>query len=84
MSSQRIQYFVAVERKVMVQSITFQDTLIDINLSCYFALDIKYPPRLHLLLLTIQRFVMVIKDKQAVPTACSNPNVGAIGSTSNK
>ena len=26
----KTQYFVAVERKVMVQSITFQDTLIDI------------------------------------------------------
>ena len=62
------QYFVVVERKVMVQSITFQDALIDM-ISCYFALNITYPPTLYPVLLTIQRFAMGIKDKQAVPPA---------------
>ena len=62
------QYLVVVERKIIIQSITFQDALIDM-IGCYFALDITYPPTLYPVLLTIQRFVMGIKDKQAVPPA---------------
>jgi len=61
-----IQYFVVVERKVIIQCVTFQDALIDM-INYHFALDITYPPALYPVYMTIQRFLIGIKDKQVVP-----------------
>ena len=60
------QFFVVVERNIIIESNTFQDALTDM-IALYFTIDITYPSSLYPVLLTIQRFVLGIKNKQIVP-----------------
>ena len=60
------QFFVVVERKIVIESDTFQDALTDM-IALYFTMDITFPSSLYPVLLTIQRFVLGIKDDQIVP-----------------
>ena len=60
------QFFVVVERSITIESDTFQDALTDM-ISLYFIMDITYPSSLYAVLLSIQRFVLGIKDKQMIP-----------------
>ena len=62
------QFFVVAERCITIESNTFQDALTDM-ICLYFTMDITYPPSLYPVLLSIQRFVLGIKDKQIVPPA---------------
>ena len=60
------QFFVVVERSIIIETNTFEDALTDM-IALYFTMDITYPSSLYPVLLTIQRFVLGIKDKQIVP-----------------
>ena len=60
------QFFVVLERNIIIESNTFQDALTDM-IALYFTMDITYPAGLYPVLLTIQRFVLGIKDKQIIP-----------------
>lgn len=60
------QFFVVVERSITIESTTFLDALTDM-ICLYFAMDITYPSTLYPVLLSVQRFVLGIKDKQIVP-----------------
>ena len=66
------QFFVVVERNIIIESNTFQDALTDM-IALYFTIDISYPSSLYPVLLTIQRFVLGIKDKQIVPPVVTRP-----------
>ena len=60
------QFFVVVERSITIESDTFQDALTDM-IGLYFIMDITYPSSLNPVLLSIQRFVLGINDKQIIP-----------------
>ena len=60
------QFFVIVERSITIESDTFQDAITDM-IGLYFTLDITYPSSLYPVLLSVQRFVLGIKDEQTVP-----------------
>ena len=60
------QYFIIVERKIVLESTEFLDAVI--NMICgYFAFDISYPTSLYPILIFIQRYILGIKDNQPIP-----------------
>ena len=61
------QFFVVVERSIIIETDTFEDALTDM-IALYFTMDITYASSLYPVLLTIQRFVLGIKDMQIVPS----------------
>ena len=65
-SDRSSQYYVVAERKIALESCSFNDVLIDL-VSMYFVFDIAYPKPMYPLLYFIQRFILDIKDNQAVP-----------------
>lgn len=60
------QFFIAVEKHVLLESRCINTALLDM-MSVYFTFDIAYPNPLYSLLLFIQRFVLNIRDSQPVP-----------------
>ena len=60
------QFFIAVEKHVLLESRCINTALLDM-MSVYFTFDIAYPKPLYSLLLFIQRFVLNIRDSQPVP-----------------
>ena len=65
------QFFVVVERSIVIETDTFEDALTDM-ITLYFTMDITYPSSLYPVLLSIQRFVLGIKDMQIVPSAVTH------------
>lgn len=59
------QFFVVVERRITIESDTFQGTLTGM-ICLYSTVDIMYPSTLYPVLLSVQRFVLDIKDEQIV------------------
>ena len=59
------QFFIAVEKHVLLESRCINTALLDM-MSVYFTFDIAYPKPLYSLLF-IQRFVLNIRDSQPVP-----------------
>ena len=60
------QYFVCVERMVLLESTGMTAALMDI-MSVFFTFNIAYPKQLYSLLLFVQHHVFSIKDNQPVP-----------------
>jgi len=60
------QYFVVIEREIVIESTRFLDAVV--NMICgYFAFDISYPTSLYPILIFIQRYILGIRDNQAIP-----------------
>ena len=67
-SDRSSQYYVVAGRKIAIKSCSFNDALIDL-VSMYFVFDIAYPKPMYPLPYFIQRFILDIKDNQAVTPA---------------
>ncbi len=61
------QYFIAVEKKVLLESASIEGSVLDL-IGTYFSFDIVYPRQLYPLLLFIQYTILKIFDQQKVPT----------------
>ena len=70
-SDAAVEYFVVVERLILVRNCaSFLDAVHDM-MSAYFAFDIEYPQGLYALYIFLQHFVYSVKDRQRVPPAAT-------------
>lgn len=64
------QYFVTVEKQILVESENMCGALLDL-IATYFTFDIAYPKSLYPVLLFFQHFVLDLTDSQTVPNSVS-------------
>ena len=67
-ASSSVQVFLVVEREVL-QSLHSDSTVFLEMISMYFTFNMVYPRPLYPVLIFVQHFVLVLKDKQPIPTS---------------